>query len=398
MKRLNKIGICSFIIILCVYFSAAVSINSDFLNRLALYVAIPLAFLISLLESKKFVINRYVGILIGLYVWDCISFLWASYPESASRELHRVLGAVLLVYIMSANVKDKNLLKYLYISFIILYLSAWYYSLNNDLIIIDQTGNEDRLNDDKLNANTMAYYTFYVTMCLYLLSDLFSSKICNKICRVLFLGMIPLSFFVALITASRQVLIIQIPLITLLVYERYFCEAQKKSKWLFIFISLIILVIAIPIALDIYHNSYLAVRAEKDIHDDSRWFLLNDAIKVGLEYFPLGVGSGNYVNYSFNKHFSHCSYTELFANNGVIGLLSYCYLLWYYIRNQRKHYKRTGDRKFLVFLIFGIIFIIDQIFYVFYTDLWLISFFILVATHSETYYKRIIYNSHNSVY
>lgn len=389
MKKLTERSIYNFLIIVCMYFAASVSINSDSLNRIALYVAIPLAVVVTFIKRKKIVVNRYEGVLIGLYLWDFFSILWAQYPDTANRELHRILGAILLVYVMSANGDEENLRKYLYFVFIILYVGAWYYSINNSLIVMEQSSDQDRLNDEKLNANTMAYYTFYATMSIFFLADLFSSRLAKISCNILFLGMIPLSFFVALATASRQVLIIQIPLMSLLIYERYIRESKKISKWLFAIAFISIFIAIMPEALELYDNSYLAERASNDIREDSRWLLLNDAVKVGFEHFPFGVGIGNYINYSFNSHFSHCSFTELFANNGVVGLFLYCYLLWYYLHNQWKYYKNTKDRKFIVFLIFGIIFIIDQIFYVFYTDLWLISFFVLIATHSESYYKQL---------
>lgn len=383
----NKIYSC--IILGCLFFAAAVSVNSDSLNSLALYVAIPIAFLLSFLKRGKFVLNRYEGILLAIYAWDLFSALWAQYPTSASRELHRILGAVLLIYIMAANGVEYKLNKFLYITFIILYIGAWYYSINNSLVILEQNSEMDRLNDEKLNANTMAYYTFYATMSFFLLSDLVSSMLWRRVSRALFLCMIPLSFFVALVTASRQVLIIQFPLIAFLLYERYFREAKLRVRITFIIVSVVAIIVLLPTISNLYENSYLAVRAEKKIYDDSRWFLLKDAISVGFKHFPFGVGAGNYVNYSFNHHFSHCSYTELFANNGIVGLILFCYLIYYFISHQWIYYKRTNDRQFIGFLIFGVIFTFDQLFYVFYTDLWLMSFFVLVATHSESYYNYI---------
>ena len=152
-------SIKDFIIIACLFFAAAVSINSDALNTIALYVAIPFAFVLSYLSVGKISPNKYEAILISIFIWDCISSLWAEYPASVSRELHRILGAFLLTYIMAANAKSIKMCKYLYLTFFVLYLGAWYYSYTNSLIAVEMTSDADRLNDDKLNANTMAYYT-----------------------------------------------------------------------------------------------------------------------------------------------------------------------------------------------------------------------------------------------
>lgn len=378
-----------FVIIVCIFFAAAVSINSDSLNTIALYIAIPFAFLLSYLHVGKIAPNKYEAILIFIFIWDCVSSLWAEYPASVSRELHRILGAFLLTYIMAANGKNLKMCKYLYLTFLVLYLGAWFYSYNNSLVVMEMTSDADRLNDEKLNANTMAYYTFYITTSVFLLSDFVKSARWINFFKLLFLAMVPVSFFVAIVTASRQVLIIQIPLMGFLIYERYLKEANLRTKMIFVFGAIIVIASLFPKALEIYDNSYLAVRAQKELNEDSRWFLMWDAIQVGLSHFPFGVGAGNYINYSFNKHFSHCSYAELFANNGIVGLYLYCYLLFRFFKVQWKRYRITLDRKFVVFFVFGVIYAFDQLFYVFYIDLWLIAFFILVATHSDAYYNSL---------
>lgn len=381
--------ISNFIIVVCVIFAAIVSINSEALNSIALYMAIPLAFILCFIKSGKLCPNKYQGLLMALYIWDTFSYLWAQYLLNANIELHRILGAFLLTYIMSVGGSDKSIRKYLYISFIILYIGAWYYAYNNSLVFLEVTNIKERLGDHKLNANTMAYYTFFATISIYLLSTMEISNKWKKIYNIVFLLMIPLSFFVALVTASRQVLIIQIPLISMLIFERYYKSAIRRTKIMFIFITVITFIILPPIVWNIYNNSFLAVRSEVNVADDVRWTILKDAFRVGIENFPFGVGAGNYIRYSMTHHFSHCSYAELFANNGIIGLFIYCYLLFYYVLIQWKRFKYTHDRQFIVFLIFGIIYIVDQVFYVFYTDLWLIAFFVLVATHSNAHYKQI---------
>ena len=114
-----------------------------------------------------------------------------------------------------------------------------------------------------------------------------------------------------------------------------------------------------------------------------------------MEHFPLGVGANNYIIYSYNKHFSHNTYVELLANEGFVGLFLYLYLLLGYMKRQYKRYKRSKDKMFLSFMIFGIFYMVDGFFYAFYSQIWLISFFILVATHSETYYKNKYINYAN---
>ena len=131
--------------------------------------------------------------------------------------------------------------------------------------------------------------------------------------------MIPLSFFVALTTASRQVLIIQIPLIVLLLWIRYFQGGKKKTKLLFVFITVIAIIVLLPKVVPIFQDSYLAERSQESVKDDTRVFLMKDAIRVGFEHFPIGVGAGNYQKYAPWGYISHNTFTELFANTGVVG-------------------------------------------------------------------------------
>lgn len=387
---MNRKTISRSTIVLCLYFAAFISLLSDALNVIALYMAIPLAFLLSFIKCEKIAPNRYMTLLILLYVWDCFSSLWALYPSTANAELKSILGAFLLTYIMAVNGKERSMLKYLYVTFIILYIGAWVYANQHSLIADEITSNNDRLNDDKLNANTMAYYTFYVTYVCFCLSSIIDSEFWSRICKYLFLTMIPLSFYVALVTASRQVLVIQIPLISFLLYERYYKQAGKKTRMLFVCITVMVILLVAQKVMDIYDNSFLAMRAEKDLSEDSRSLLLKDAIKVGFEHFPFGVGAANYIHYSYKHGFSHCSYTELFANNGIVGLGLYVALLHRFIKLQWKRYRWTKDRQIMVFLFFGLIFAFYQFFYVFYTDLWLIAFFVLVATHADLYFNEIM--------
>ena len=169
------------IIIICLFFAASVSLLSDSLNTIALYVALPCAFMLSFLKCRKVSPNNYVMLLFLLFAWDFLSSLWAVYPDSASRELHRVLGSILLVYIIGVKTCKREVIKYIYIAFIILYIGAWIYASQQSLITLDIVGEQDRLNDNKLNANTMAYYTYYSTFALYVLSSLTKSGFWGKV-------------------------------------------------------------------------------------------------------------------------------------------------------------------------------------------------------------------------
>ena len=381
--------------ILCIillYFAASVSLI-DSLNPLALYGAIPLSFLISLSVGNSLKTNNYLKRLLVLILWVAATYFSAVYVEEANNQMKNLLGVFVLSMTIANLSSDKRCVPWLYGVFIILLIQALVYA-NSHIMIEGFDTATDRLNDEKLNANTVAYYTFFVTFAIYELGNSFliKNRVIANIFRLLFLAMYGVSFTVAILTGSRQMLIIQIPLLVLLTFIRYIEGASLKRKLLFVLIAAVACVASIDPITKSYDNSYLKVRSETKAKDDVRALLLQDAIKVGCQHPIMGVGPGNYVRYSFNRHFSHCTYTELFANTGVIGALIYVSLLLMFITSQWKRFWKYRDKTYLVFLVCGLIYLFDNFFYVFYVDLWLIGFFILLASHSETYFNYKKYN------
>lgn len=381
--------------ILCIillYFAASVSLI-DSLNPLALYGAIPLSFLISLSVGNSLKTNNYLKRLLVLILWVAATYFSAVYVEEANNQMKNLLGVFVLSMTIANLSSDKRCVPWLYGVFIILLIQALVYA-NSHIMIEGFDTATDRLNDEKLNANTVAYYTFFVTFAIYELGNSFliKNRVIANIFRLLFLAMYGVSFTVAILTGSRQVLIIQIPLLALLTFIRYIEGTSLKRKLLFVLIAAVACVASIDPITKSYDNSYLKVRSETKVEDDVRALLLLDAIKVGCQHPIMGVGPGNYVRYSFNRHFSHCTYTELFANTGVIGALIYVSLVLMFITSQWKRFWKYRDKTYLVFLVCGLIYLFDNFFYVFYVDLWLIGFFILLASHSETYFNYKKYN------
>lgn len=381
--------------ILCIillYFAASVSLI-DSLNPLALYGAIPLSFLISLSVGNSLKTNNYLKRLLVLILWVAATYVSAVYVEEANNQMKNLLGVFVLSMTIANLSSDKRCVPWLYGVFIILLIQALVYA-NSHIMIEGFDTATDRLNDEKLNANTVAYYTFFVTFAIYELGNSFliKNRVIANIFRLLFLAMYGVSFTVAILTGSRQVLIIQIPLLALLTFIRYIEGTSLKRKLLFVLIAAVACVASIDPITKSYDNSYLKVRSETKAKDDVRALLLLDAIKVGCQHPIMGVGPGNYVRYSFNRHFSHCTYTELFANTGVIGALIYVSLVLMFITSQWKRFWKYRDKTYLVFLVCGLIYLFDNFFYVFYVDLWLIGFFILLASHSETYFNYKKYN------
>ena len=384
------------LIVACLYFAAFSSYYSVSLNSLSLYVVLPFSFLLSIFANGvSLKTNNYIHLLWGLFAWIAFTALYAVRTDYALRELNQILGVILISFVYGVSAKKSEIVPWLYIVYIVLYLSIWYYASRN--ILGDITFGENRLDDDRLNANMVAYYTFYVTFALFVLGEIVNKDWLAKVFKVLFFLTIPLSFYVAVFTASRQVFVIQIPLIAVLIYERYMKQSKRGYKFLFVLAVVALSVYAIPKAQSIYENSFLRYRNEQFNVNNVRIKLIADALKVGFEHFFTGVGAGNYSIYSFDGHFAHNTYLELFANCGILGIVLFLIIIIRFIKNQLKRYKTTGDKMYFYFFWFGVMYALDCMVYVFYPKIWLMGFFLLVASHSETYYKNHLYNYEKSI-
>ena len=380
-KTPERIHFMDIFSLICIMFAASVCLN-DSLNPIALYVAIPCAFIWSASQYNILHKNPYIKILTILYAWICLCYPFAENTTLANMELKRILGAYILCFSIASLATKRKIIPWLYIIYIILLGAAWWYAKNNILTIID-FGNE-RLNDDKLNANTLAYYTFYVTIAIYILGEILKGKK-RTIFRILLFGVVLLSFITAIYTGSRQVLIIQGPLLAALCWIRYITNSSK---------SILIILIAICIGIyafkkygaDIYENSTLKKRSEIEVKDDTRYDIAVECLKIGVHSPLVGYGPGNITRQVSSHHGAHNTYLELFVNTGLPGVLIFIFMIYTYIKRQYKQWRHSRDKMFLIFIIFGLFWMIDQIFYSFYSDLWLMSFFILVASHSEQYY------------
>ena len=393
VENITRNNIYTKILSFSLFFCAGVNVLSEGLNAIALYLVIPALFGMSYLSNKGLKTNDYMKTLTWLYVWALVSTTWAKYPDSANAELHQILGAFLLCFIMAVNAKNEKLIPILYSAFIVLLLNCWIYARTHIVMSGVLAANEERMNDRVLDANTFAYYTIFCTFLIYILEVYVKNINYKKIIRAAFLLMLPISFITALMTASRQLLLLEVPFFLVLFYLRYYFNRKSNNKFTVVFFCFILILFLAPKVFDIYTSSYLYERSTMSIAEDTRSLLIEDAIRVGKDHFPLGVGAGNYVNYSFNHHISHNSYTELWANLGIVGLLLYVYMLVRLLIVQYKRYQKTKDSTFLAFSAFALVFICHQMFYTFYAGLWLMGFFILVATHSETYYKNKYLNT-----
>lgn len=362
--------------------------NLGIRQQTALYVCVPGIFLLTLFISPLDGSSKSYRFLIYLYLWECVTFWGAEDQQVALDEMKRLAACFMMAFSFFYLAKKEKLIPWLYGAYFVYYVSMLYYA-NTNILTDEFDYTEDRLRDRVLNSNFLAYMTFFLTFAIYIFPSIVKKEMLKKVFRVLFVLSPLLSFVVAILTGSRQVVIIQLPFIAILFYIRYFRRRHFYIKAIFIIVLCFSAFFLLDKANQIYEQSNLSERMELRLDDDPRTVHFFRALKLGLSHPVLGVGPGNYKLYSYSKRsFSHSTYTETFANNGFVGFILFVLIFYFYLRKEYVLYKKTKDEFFLLLLVFGIFYALDNAFYVMHTAPWLISFFFLIDSQSQTYYRN----------
>lgn len=350
-------------------------------NNICLYVFLPLSFVLVLSQNRDiYETNRFLKLLFVLYFWFLISSFFSVDVNESFLQVKRTVATFLLCTVFASIGEKRPVVGY--VIYLLFFIALLYYAYFNILSIIDVS--EERMQDDNVNANMFAYYTSFTTFALFILSYCSTNK--KGLFNVLFLGMIPLSFIVALLTGSRQTLLVQIPLIASLLGVKY--VRNGKGVLVFSLIILVAILLFFSFGEGMYEHSTLAHRNELSVGDDERTFLIKDAFRVGFNNIVLGVGPGCYKLVNPTHHYAHCAYAELIACSGLPALAIYVSMLIIFINTQIKRYYASKNRLFLSFALFGVIFSFQNLFYAFYLLPWLMSFFVLVSSHSNSIFKK----------
>lgn len=380
-------NICAFLAVAFLICFAIASYAIEGMQRTALWIAIPSAAVFSFLTYPQLKFSIYMKLQLTLYLWIAFTALFATYPTIAGSQVRRIVVCFMSIYCFNQLAMKQGMVKWLYVVYIIFYLGMLYYA-GTHILDADFDYTEDRMDDNKLNANMIAYFTFFTTYIVFMMAEIIKTKWVRFVFLILFLISPVWSFVAAILTGSRQIIVIQVPLIAILFYIRYLKKQSSIRKVLFVFVSIIAGIILIQKGLSIYESSYLSHRNEDSYMEDSRSKLIMDALEVGITHPLVGVGPGCFGKFKYGRSFSHCNYVELFANSGLLAMALCIAMYWIFIKTQWKRYKRTKDRVILAFLVFGLMYALDNVFYVYYTNPWLMSFFFLVAMHSDNYYQE----------
>lgn len=364
--------------------------NSE-LTRLSLWILMPIAFIGYFIKTNSIAFNPYLKILFVIFAWCSVTYFAADNTAAAQTELVRIWGVYLYCYVFSAlsrNVKCRNIL---FCCYVFIFINCCIYAYENILslsgdILLD---NNQRLGDEKLNANIFGYFLIFMTFILYSAENTTDILLIKRISRILFILLIPLSFYIAILTASRQILILEIPFISLLLAKRYISRFNLKSLLIILAICVGAAFLYLEYGEGLYEDSYLKTRSEVNVGDDPRMQLLNGAINVGLENPIFGVGPGNFRYHVPENVFSHNSFAELFANNGIFAALLFAFLLCNFAYKKLKAWRIDKSNMNYSLLLVSIFYIIDNFFYVMYLSTWLMGFFFILTNIKSNSIKNI---------
>ena len=360
------------------------------LNAIVLFAFIPCIFIWASLKYNSCYTKKSIKYYIALIVWLLFTTLTSTnIPSSLS--IMKTIGAgflISVVFYSLASSKTNNGLYLLFAYIILLITTIWYLWQSGELLSLDIT--KERLDDELVNANDLAYYLFYVSCSVYIL--FYFSNLKRIWFVVTMILLIALAFSLSIVTASRQILIIVVPYILYCIYSFLLYDSKHKTKRIMVFI--LVLGIAffalVPQIQGILSGSFLEARMEIEIEDDSRTALLQDAIRVGLEHPLLGVGPGNLIYFSNDGGFSHNSYAELFSTSGIPSLILFILMVFPFIVENRRRFKITKDKFFLFLFWTSLLWAAYNVLYVFYHSLWLIGFYYLIMGISSRYYSQCI--------
>lgn len=359
----------------------------DGIDSIVLLIATPLLLMFSVIKYPNCLRNRDITLYFIWFFWVVFTSITAINSSVSFAYLKTLAGGVMMSLIYYLLAHNEKLLPYLYAVFIVILAAEIYYT--NTAFVGYDLGVDIRANDQKLNANSLAYMTFYSICGFYFIGEMVENKTMNKVFRILFFLMVPVAIFVSLITASRQVLPTSLGAWFLLFYQRYMRHMKKSNVFIIILIAIAGYFVYNKMFEPYYADSMLATRTESTDATDTRFLVLKEALQVSSEHLLVGVGPANFVRLSKYHIFTHNSYMEMLVSSGLMGLFLYVAIIYRFLKKQIKRYRATNDRTFFSLFLVGLIWAIYNFLYVFYAGVYLIPFLFLMMGHSDYRYRTL---------
>lgn len=347
----------------------------------SLYVAIPLLIVYCFWFYKGIIFkSQYWPPYLLLILWMLLSTGMSDTANEGYRCMIPIIASFLLAFSGYAVVCRNKNYWVIYISYILLLAYLIYQNFMEGGFIqsFDYSSEDERHSSMKLNANDYAYYTLFATMSIKLLFEYLGKRISSFYKALGYIAFALLSFYVALFTASRQVLALQLPLLAFFFFYDFMWG--KKGKIGYVFLLVILLVAVLPSLDTIYSNSYLSIRSQVGYQEDVRSKILQKAFVQGLEnpVFGLGIGADTF--------FSHSTYTHLFARCGLVPVICFIIILFRAAVSQLKRYRLSGDKVFFLYLIMVLFIAVGNFTYSYLQEPFMMTILFVILANSNRKY------------
>lgn len=394
IKKLGLNSIYSTFVFFALSYFVIISPFYPELSKFSVRIILPVLFMVQILISKN--VEKYILILVGLYLYSAISITYCLSDGPYIETIRKFTAVVLFSYLISSVVRrNPKFVNSLYLIYILLYFYSLYYSIYTGITSINAS--YERFDNDIFGTNVLGYYLFMATFGLWYFSIALESSRSKKINVTILFASYSIGLYFLILGATRGGIMIALITIFLFIFSKYAIQKSTRIKILYFLFFGIIISMASFIIFQKLEGLLIFERFSSVVlnyEDEIRWSLLIDSMNVGFNHFLFGVGAGN-VSLFLNGAFSHSSFTEIFANHGIFGLIL---LGWMFVEfnKQIKKLNRCDDpisyQYRFYFLSFIIVFTLYNLFYVMYLHPIIMGFFYLMRSHLENI-SRVSHNS-----
>tara|TARA_R110000744_G_scaffold155224_9_gene270458 strand:- start:17520 stop:18698 length:1179 start_codon:yes stop_codon:yes gene_type:complete len=293
--------------------------------------------------------------------------------------LSSLFGAVVAAYIAIGLTKKVDFSLFFHIGYIFSILTLFIIMIINGNISANFASAIDFRDRFMLNANAYSYFCIFANFSLFYLYLKFKNKL-------LFIStlILPLLFLVIAFTTQSRAGLLLITTINIC-FWLFINKPINPSKFRKItrkFVIILALIILGFQFLKIYQGSRIQNRVTQTANKkDSREILIEEGIEVFIQNPILGVGLGQFPFYSKYRLFTHNSYTEILAEQGVIGgILLFTFYLIPTFKSIKNYRSDKNNPLYKFYLLFFITFLIYNNFYVFYKFPFSMMYFFLIIS------------------
>ncbi len=364
------------------------------ITKIGTYGLLPLLSIIGLALSIKkgqyLLRKQEFYCLIFLFFLSLIGLFYYRDLTEMIANMTRLLGAILGAYCALSLSQSKNDFQVAFhIGYVLLIAGLFIVMVTNGNFVLGiGMGSSQLLRDVfMLNANSYSYYSFFANISLFILFLKYKNPF-TKISLAIF----PIIFIlISFATQSRSGLIFIV--LSNVVFWLFIFKTENKNPLKKLATSLVTIA---AIVLAIYQFTILLLQSDfskrlsvKEDSSQERTNIMIEGIEYFLQYPFSGVGIGQYPIYSKYGLFTHNSFIEAFAEQGIIaGFLVIIIFIRPLIIAFNLFVRNKQNPEIKVQFLFFLVFALFNNFYVFYKFSFAMIFhFVMIAYQQQTIRK-----------